>query len=800
MANRLIKSIVFIVVLLSIFVSVLSYEPLSLKKSASLPPYERENECCSVVILAEDGEYHGLGLIKKDPKTISKWKKIDTILFKSKYKFNRSSVINDTYLPPVGNQGSEGSCTAWASGYYTMTYTEGKARNWSDIATNSSHRFSPAFLYNQGRVPADRGLYLEDATEILSTLGCSSLNLMPYQAGQYTTWPSEDAYKEAMKYRVDPSSIVWIDTTEEGGLNAVKSWLDQGNIGFSSISIFNNFSYISDYGNNYCLADATGTNWGGHATTIIGYDDNRTTNDGTGAFKCVNSWGTNWGDSGFYWISYQAVTDTNKKIFDGFFVHYDVITSDPSYGCTLKFNYSQFRDLSISLSSGKGSIHLWDLLSWKDEASRGQSISPPAIVWVEVSQLVPSCDYTLSVCDGFNTNISGQITEFSITNLSDIEKTSSGDTPVSIVPLGSSVLISNGGFESNFDNWTPEVEGGGTEPSISTTKSHSGTNSAYLYADGTTAGYSYLFRSITLPSEPKALSLWYYPLYTGSAQGDAQYAYLEDNQGNFIGYFINAYSNEQVWKSAVCDLSYYKGQTVNLYIVVYHDGTSGASISMYVDDVGLCPVTVVEASLILPCPTITLTPSNLPKGYVSVPYSQSISGGGGTSPYSYEVTDGNLPDGLNLSTGGVLSGTPTTVGEFNFTITATDSCGCTGNITYSNFVIYPAEVGPGLTLETAITFSEDKETLNWPLAGGATEYKVYRINSIAELPDLLNNNYDSCTRYEGSLLSIKITDDPSLATDKIYFYLVTATNGTIEGPAGNATSGERIVNSTGNCP
>jgi len=177
-----------------------------------------------------------------------------------------------------------------------------------------------------------------------------------------------------------------------------------------------------------------------------------------------------------------------------------------------------------------------------------------------------------------------------------------------------------------------------------------------------------------------------------------------------------------------------------------------------------------------------------------------MAGSGGTSPYTYEVSDGNLPDGLTLSTGGVLSGTPTTVGTFNFTITATDSCGCTGNIVYSNFVIYPAEVGPGLSEETAITFSEDKETLNWPLAGGATGYRVYRINSKADLPNLLNSNHDSCTRYDGSSLSATITDDPSLATDKIYFYLVTATNGTIEGPAGNATAGERIVNSTGNCP
>ncbi|WP_048147146.1 C1 family peptidase [Pyrococcus abyssi] len=45
---------------------------------------------------------------------------------------------------------------------------------------------------------------------------------------------------------------------------------------------------------------------GGHAVTIIGYDDNTTTPDGKGALIMVNSWGTDWGDNGFWKYSYKA--------------------------------------------------------------------------------------------------------------------------------------------------------------------------------------------------------------------------------------------------------------------------------------------------------------------------------------------------------------------------------------------------------------------------------------------------------------------------------------------------------------
>jgi Putative Ig domain len=77
------------------------------------------------------------------------------------------------------------------------------------------------------------------------------------------------------------------------------------------------------------------------------------------------------------------------------------------------------------------------------------------------------------------------------------------------------------------------------------------------------------------------------------------------------------------------------------------------------------------------CPVITFFPLSLPDGEIGVPYSQTIIPDGGLAPYLFSITSGALPDGLTLNQStGVISGTPTTVGTFNFTITVVDLITC----------------------------------------------------------------------------------------------------------------------------
>ena len=114
--------------------------------------------------------------------------------------------------------------------------------------------------------------------------------------------------------------------------------------------------------------------------------------------------------------------------------------------------------------------------------------------------------------------------------------------------------------------------------------------------------------------------------------------------------------------------------------------TDPASITFQVTD-SSSPAQFVTTTLsiaIQPPGLAILTTSPLPDGAVGVPYSQTLSAGGGTPPYLWQITSGALPAGLTMSTGGVISGTPTTTVTNNRTIIqVTDSASPVANVSAS---------------------------------------------------------------------------------------------------------------------
>ncbi len=75
------------------------------------------------------------------------------------------------------------------------------------------------------------------------------------------------------------------------------------------------------------------------------------------------------------------------------------------------------------------------------------------------------------------------------------------------------------------------------------------------------------------------------------------------------------------------------------------------------------------------CP-LFVTTSTLPGGTVGTPYAaQQLTATGGTNSYTWSLASGSLPAGLSLSSGGVISGTPTASGASAFVVSATDANG-----------------------------------------------------------------------------------------------------------------------------
>ncbi|MEO9340881.1 putative Ig domain-containing protein [Mesorhizobium sp. SB112] len=95
-------------------------------------------------------------------------------------------------------------------------------------------------------------------------------------------------------------------------------------------------------------------------------------------------------------------------------------------------------------------------------------------------------------------------------------------------------------------------------------------------------------------------------------------------------------------------------------------------------------------------PTIIVGPNALPGGSVGSGYGPvTLTANGGTGPYGFEVTAGNLPAGLSLSIGGEFNGIPTVAGSFIFTVTATDNNGFTGTLEYTLAIDAPTiTIGP----------------------------------------------------------------------------------------------------------
>ena len=115
---------------------------------------------------------------------------------------------------------------------------------------------------------------------------------------------------------------------------------------------------------------------------------------------------------------------------------------------------------------------------------------------------------------------------------------------------------------------------------------------------------------------------------------------------------------------------------------------------------------------------LAVTTTSLPAGTVSTPYpSTSLQASGGVPPYSWSLQSGSLAAGLNLSTAGAISGTPTLAGAYPLTFMVTDSSTTPGTAKGSLTLTISAAPTSTLTL-TSTTLAE--ATLNTAYSAALT--------------------------------------------------------------------------------
>lgn len=223
-----------------------------------------------------------------------------------------SSVDMSGHFPQPGDQGQQSSCVGWAVAYALKSYQEAIERHWA--LNSQDHIFSPAYIYNQIKMSSDctkGGANYIEALNLLRREGVAPWSAFPYDATTCSKIPDRATKQTALPYIIaDWRRVNVQDETE------VKNQLAAGFPVLSGIVIDMPFYRLAK---NVVYTQYSGQSLGAHAVVVVGYDDNKS------AFKIINSWGTNWGESGFGWLSYSAF----RQIAREGYVAQDVVVVPP---------------------------------------------------------------------------------------------------------------------------------------------------------------------------------------------------------------------------------------------------------------------------------------------------------------------------------------------------------------------------------------------------------------------------------------------------------------------------------------
>lgn len=209
------------------------------------------------------------------------------------------------YLPPVGSQGTQGSCVGWATGYYLKSLQE-NMEDESNGIIDADNLMSPAYIYNQIKAgDCQAGSSIQDALQLLFDEGVTDYSLMPYDENDCSTLPTQIQKQAALENRIE--SFAYLDSNAL--LDQTKAFLNKGQPIVIAVAIDNAYFGARDDNGLHIYRKFQNVD-GAHAMLVVGYDDDLQ------AVKAVNSWGNDWGNDGFVWIDYKAFTEVLDPISD----------------------------------------------------------------------------------------------------------------------------------------------------------------------------------------------------------------------------------------------------------------------------------------------------------------------------------------------------------------------------------------------------------------------------------------------------------------------------------------------------
>lgn len=207
------------------------------------------------------------------------------------------------------NQDSMGFCWSYTSmkaleGAVFVRY--GEYYNFSEAWIGLAHsNIEPFYINGKGgtiesayKVIKEYGVVLESdmSDEVMYSVGSNNAKDILNIYSQY-------AIRDIFENLVIDNIVLTKDDNSD--INLVKSALLRNGILYSAMS---KYSFVNETKYSYIKSNPDADS--GHATTIIGWDDNISVGSYTGCFIALNSWGNDWGNDGVYYMPYELIGTT----------------------------------------------------------------------------------------------------------------------------------------------------------------------------------------------------------------------------------------------------------------------------------------------------------------------------------------------------------------------------------------------------------------------------------------------------------------------------------------------------------
>ena len=203
------------------------------------------------------------------------------------------------FSTPVEDQGNLGSCTgnAIAEAIEMLNKKSGKPTEVSRLFIYYYERLL------EGTVNYDSGAYIRDGIKATNRWGAPIESLWPYNISKFRAAPSSVAVRDAARRTVTRYERA---TTFNSVIDAIASGYPV-TVGFNVYSSFESGNWWYTTANMPYPNTRTESFLGGHAVLLVGYDTS------TQQFIVKNSWGTNWGDHGYFYMPFQVIQDTTMS-------------------------------------------------------------------------------------------------------------------------------------------------------------------------------------------------------------------------------------------------------------------------------------------------------------------------------------------------------------------------------------------------------------------------------------------------------------------------------------------------------